>query len=142
MRILGEPVEGRAELPRFDDDRRGPAQALVRWAARESAVAPRWWVVACDQVQWEPAELLEWHAAAVQADPDGLAWVQADLQGEPQPLGGFLGGTLLAALARSPETRLLRLAQSLPQRILPWREQPFVDFDDRRSAEAWLRRNG
>lgn len=139
VRILGEPVAGRPDLPRLDDPRQGPAQALARWAAQETATPQRWWVVACDQVQWEPAELLDWHAAAAAEDPAGRAWVLTTLKGEPQPLGGFLGGTLLGALAGSAETRLLRLAASLPLRVLPWREQCFLDLDDRGAAEAWLR---
>lgn len=138
VRILGEPVAERPELPRFDDPRQGPARALAGWAARETAAAPRWWVVACDQVQWEPEELRAWHAAAAAADPAGEAWVLAALQGEPQPLGGFLGGTLLGALAGATEQRLLRLAASLPQRVLPWRSPPFLDVDDRAAAAAWL----
>ena len=140
VRILGEPLAERPDLPRLDDPRDGPAQALVHWAAREQVEARRWWIVACDQVHWDPPELAAWHAAAAEADPEGRAWVLAALNGESQPLGGFLGGALLGGLAGSPERRLLQLARTVPQRLLPWRTEPFLDLDDRASAEAWRRR--
>ena len=85
-------------------------------------------------------DVVLWWIGAAEADPEGRAWVLAALNGESQPLGGFLGGALLGDLAGSPERRLLQLARTVPQRLLPWRTEPFLDLDDRASAEAWRRR--
>ena len=138
IRILGEPVPGRPDLCRFDDPREGPAKALSRWAALEQARPDRWWVVACDQVNWNATSLEVWCASAREADPAGAAWVMPEIEGETQPLGGFLGTDLLPAVGRSSERRLLSLARSLPSVILPWTAAPFLDVDDPGAHERWL----
>lgn len=138
VRILGEPVAERPELPCLDDPREGPARALAGWAAAERARAERWWVVACDQVRWNEASLIAWHAAARRVDPQGRAWILAEFGGELQPLGGFLGGCLLDLLGGSRERRLMALVRALPHRTLPWAESPFQDLDDPESFQAWL----
>ena len=139
VRILGEPVAECPDLPRIDDPREGPARALSRWAAAETQSVRRWWVVACDQVRWNPASLAAWHEAARQADPSGQAWVMPEILGELQPLGGFLGGELLSHLGRSTERRMLVLAGSMPNLSLPWEAEPFLDLDDAEAVAAWLR---
>lgn len=142
VRVLGEPVPGRPEFPCLDDAREGPARALRGWAAGEREPALRWWVVACAQVRWTADDLAAWAVAAEALDPDGAAWVMAELQGEPQPLGGFLGGGLLAALAARPERRLLELARALPWIALPRPPEPFLDLDDPAAAEGWRQTRG
>lgn len=139
IRVLGEPVAERSELPRFDDPREGPARALSHWAAAETRSARRWWVVACDQVRWDAASLAAWHEAARQADPSGEAWVLPEILGELQPLGGFLGGELQFRLGRSTERRMFVLARSVPHLGLPWEAGPFLDLDDAEAVAAWLR---
>jgi hypothetical protein len=104
----------------------------------ENEAAARWWVVACDQVRWEEASLAAWHGSARTADPEGRAWILAELDGEPHPLGGFLGGRLVNLLGGSKERRLIALARSLPHRTLPWTASPFQDLDDPESVRAWL----
>jgi molybdopterin-guanine dinucleotide biosynthesis protein A len=138
IRILGEPVPGRPQCKRLDDPREGPARALARWATGESEELTRWWVVACDQVRWDIESLALWHSTALGADPGGEAWVMAEIDGEAQPLGGFLGGGLLPALRHSKEQRLLGLARSLSCRILLWEARPFQDLDDPDSFQAWV----
>jgi molybdopterin-guanine dinucleotide biosynthesis protein A len=138
VRILGEAVPGRPDLAPIDDPREGPARALARWAAAEGENSVRWWVVACDQVRWDASTLAGWHGSAQEADPEGRAWVLAQVEGEMQPLGGFLGGRLLHQLGRSTEQRLIALARSLPHRILSRAASPFLDLDDPGSHKTWL----
>lgn len=139
IRILGEPVAECPDLPRFDDPREGPARALTFWAAAETRTARRWWVVACDQVRWDPASLAAWHEAARRADPAGEAWVLPEILGERQPLGGFLGGALLPSVGRSTERRMHALTRSIPTVAMRWEAGPFLDLDDPEAVVAWLR---
>lgn len=137
IRVLGDPVVGRPDLLCVEDPREGPAMALSRWAAAERVATRRWWVVACDQVGWEDLSLASWHQAAQRTDPAGECWVMAEIEGEPQPLGGFLGAALLPAAGRSEERRLLALARSLQAKALPWTAAPFQDLDDPQSFQRW-----
>lgn len=137
--VLGEPLPDRPDLPRFDDPREGPAVALRRWCATVAPAEDRWWVVACDQIQWTPERLAAWFQLIQAADPEASRWVLAERDGRLQPLGGFLPGALRPALAATTERSLLRLAQTLPHLVLPAAGPEWEDLDtpeERRAFEG------
>jgi molybdopterin-guanine dinucleotide biosynthesis protein A len=129
IRVLGEPLPDRPDLPRLDDPRKGPAVALRVWAASEVSTTDRWWIVACDQVRWTPERLADWAGACAMADPAATCWVMALHGGHLQPLGGWFPSCLRPALARSTETSLVGLARALPHLALPSEGPEWVDVD-------------
>jgi molybdopterin-guanine dinucleotide biosynthesis protein A len=121
VQLLGEPLPDRPGLAVLDDPRQGPAVALRHWA-RVASAAPvrprRWWFVACDQIRWTPSSLAAWAETAAGADPGASHWVLARHGGRVQPLGGWIAGTLVEALADTPGPSLMALADALPCLIL------------------------
>ncbi|HLO68540.1 MAG TPA: NTP transferase domain-containing protein [Holophaga sp.] len=138
VRVLGEPLPDRPGLPRVEDPRQGPAAALIAWAAQERAFPRRWWAVPCDQVRWDREALQAWHAAAEAADPEGGAWVVAEGEVHRQWLGGFLGGSLLPALAAREARSLHALAGTLPGVALAWPGPWWSDVDTPEALAAWM----
>ena len=137
LRVLGPgapDLEGAATLA---DDGRGPARALAAWAAQEQETVERWWIVPCDQVRWNTQDLAAWHRGAAAADPVGALWLAAVQGGRPQPLGGFLGGTLLPVLGATNEARMQELWQGLPHAELSWPGEVFSDVDHPEVFLAW-----
>ena len=139
VRILGPALAQYPELPAIPDDGSGPAFALAAWAKGERETCTRWWIAPCDQVRWTAEALRAWHGAVCAADPAGISWVAARAAGRPQPLGGFLGGTLLEGLGQATDQRLLTLWEGLSHLEIPWDGDVFEDVDDRAGQEAWLR---
>ena len=139
IRVLGDPLPDRPDLPAFDDPRQGPAAALRAWALAETPSARRWWVVACDQVRWTPARLQAWAQRAEAADPAAAHWVMAQHGGHLQPLGSWLPDGLRSRLAAAPHRSLMALAEALPHLLLPCDGPEWVDVDtpeERRAFEA------
>jgi hypothetical protein len=137
IRILGKPVSERSELENFEDSRQGPARALAAWAAATPPMVLRWWVLACDQVRWTPLALEAWFAVAVAADPEAQAWVLAQHDTHTQYLGGFLGSTLIPAIAHSSAKSLRGLAEELPTVILPSSGPGWLDIDSPEDLKSW-----
>jgi molybdopterin-guanine dinucleotide biosynthesis protein A len=137
--ILGESLPDHPEHPAHPDPRLGPAVALSSWSGLEPmAEARRWWLVACDQVRWTSAELAAWHARAEAADPAAGNWVLARHGDRTQFLGGFLPGSLRAALAGQRATSLWGLARVLPTLVLDTRGEPWLDVDTPEDLRSWL----
>lgn len=131
VQLLGAPLPDLPDLPRLEDPRQGPAVALRLWAGgRGPAAARRWWVVACDLPRWRPEDLEGWWARAQAEDPEGEAWVVAEVAGRLQPLGGFLPSALAGALAATTSPRLQDLVAGLPHRILTEVGPCWMDVDD------------
>jgi molybdopterin-guanine dinucleotide biosynthesis protein A len=137
IRILGDPLPDRPELPRLDDPREGPAVALRTWAAAERAGVEVWWVVACDQLRWTPERLQAWTTACDAADPSHTSWVLALQEERLQLLGGWLPDALRPALAASIERSLKGLASSLPHIALPRAGEEWVDVDTPEERERF-----
>jgi molybdopterin-guanine dinucleotide biosynthesis protein A len=112
--LVGEALPDHPGLVPLRDPHGGPAVALRTWAASGPPPARRWWVVACDQVDWGADALLRWLEAAEAVDPDGRHWLMGTVENRVQPLGGFLGGHLVAPLAALTATSLKGLAAALP----------------------------
>ena len=129
IRVLGDPLPDRPDLPCMDDPRQGPAVALRAWAASEMPELDRWWIVASDQVRWTSERLAAWAGACAVADPAAGHWVMALQGGHLQPLGGWLPGALRPALARSAGTSLVGLAHALPHLALPREGPEWLDVD-------------
>ncbi|MBS1767057.1 MAG: nucleotidyltransferase family protein [Acidobacteria bacterium] len=112
--VLGAALPEHPELPRLDDPREGPAVALRTWAASAPPPARRWWILACDQIAWTERAFSGWISEAESADPEGEAWAFVVRDGHRQPLGGFLGGALVAPLALGHSTHLQAVLDQLP----------------------------
>jgi len=140
VQLLGEALPDRPDLAPLADPREGPAVALRHWAAGCRVPARRWWAVACDQVRWTSGTLAAWHAAAVAADPAAASWVLGRFRDRLQPLGGFLAGDLLAAVAGSRATSLLGLAEALPRTVLAVTGEEWLDVDTPAGFRAWRER--
>lgn len=139
VEILGEPLPDRPGLPRVDDPRLGPAEALKAWADQGGgAAARRWWVVACDLPRWTEGDLRAWSARALAADPGAEAWVVAEVEGRLQPLGGFLPGSLAPALLPVANKRLMGLWEALPGLKLPEGGRQWGDVDDPEALARFL----
>jgi molybdopterin-guanine dinucleotide biosynthesis protein A len=137
VRILGPGAPDYPECPALPDEGAGPARALAAWASGEGEHCARWWIAPCDQVGWTLPRLAAWHRAACAADPAGVAWVAAVQGGCAQPLGGFLGGSLLPLLGAADEVRMRFLWEQLPHTGIPWEGDAFADVDDTEAWEAW-----
>lgn len=136
--LLGEPLPDHPGLPLFKDPKEGPAVALRAWAAAEGVPdAERWWVVACDMVRWNEADLRSWHREAQAADPEARAWVIAQSAGHQQPLGGFLAHSLRPALAVSTGSSLRALLETVPTCAVPSRLAAWEDIDTEQALKAW-----
>jgi molybdopterin-guanine dinucleotide biosynthesis protein A len=137
VRVLGDPLPDRPDLPVMEDAREGPAKALRAWAALEEPSVRRWWVVACDQVRWTPAGLEAWARRAEAADPGALRWVVAQHGGHLQPLGGWLPSVLRPEVAASTPRSLTALARSLPHLLLPCDGPEWMDVDTPEERRAF-----
>jgi molybdopterin-guanine dinucleotide biosynthesis protein A len=140
--LLGAALPDHPELVPLEDPREGPAVALRAWASAETRLARRWWVVACDQVDWTPAALRRWLEAAEAADPEGGHWLLGAVEGRLQPLGGFLGGGLLSALASSPSRALYGLVEAVPSLDLAGPPETGWDLDTPADVAAWEKERG
>lgn len=139
IEVLGETLPDRPGLPRVDDPRQGPAEALKAWAAEgRGGEARRWWVVACDMPRWTSADLQAWWLRAREADPEAEAWVVAEVEGRLQPLGGFLPGALVLALPAVASSRLMDLWEAQPGRSLSEEGGRWVDVDDPAALARFL----
>lgn len=142
VQILGEPLPDIENLRDMGiavvkDPRQGPAVALSTWAQSEPPLTVRWWVVPCDQVAWTAADLLAWYSLADDADPAGRGWVMVREGDREQPLGGFMGSTLLPSLASFQETRVRDLVARLPRCIVASDAYRGLDVDVPADLEAW-----
>jgi len=138
IQLLGDSLPDRPDLTPLADPREGPAVALRHWAGQDPPRARRWWTVACDQVRWTPAALAAWHAEAVRADPGAACWVLARYRDRLQPLGGFLAGSLLGAVARGRATSLQGLAEGLAHQVLAVAGEAWLDVDTPEALRGWL----
>jgi hypothetical protein len=138
VRLLGEPLVDHPELPALADPGQGPAVALVRWAENPPQPPLRWWVVATDQVLWTAESLLAWHQAAEQADPEAERWVVARTGDHVQYLGGFLASVLVPGLAGRDTNRLRTLVAEMPNLVIPWAHDCWVDLDTPEDHKRWL----
>lgn len=127
--VLGEPLPDHPDLPRLDDPREGPAEALRTWARAQAPEVDRWWVVACDQVRWTPERLTAWARLAEASDPGASQWVMALHGGYLQPLGGWLPDGFRSLLAASTERSLYTLATRLPHLAVPSEGSEWLDAD-------------
>ncbi len=140
VEVVGEPLPDRPELPRTEDPREGPAVALRAWAGQgRGGRARRWWVVACDLPRWGEGELRAWWARAEAADPRAEAWVVAEVEGQLQPLGGWLPGELVPGLRGVEVRRLSELWAALPGRQVSESGACWVDVDDPEALARFLR---
>lgn len=137
--VLGNPIPEDPGLPRLDDSRLGPAQALKVWArarlAQDTPGADRWWIVGCDQVRWTPNRLRAWTASCEQADPTGSRWVVAEHDHRLQPLGGWFPDNLCPRLAACDTDALMGLLEALPHLVLPGVGEEWRDVDT--PEERW-----
>ncbi len=146
VQILGEPLSDIQDLMDtritvVSDPRQGPAVALTTWAQSEPPLAVRWWVVPCDQVDWTAPALAAWYSLADDADPSGRGWVMVREGDREQPLGGFMGATLLPSLASFQETRVRDLVARLPRCIVASAAYRGLDVDVPEEMEAWKEAN-
>jgi molybdopterin-guanine dinucleotide biosynthesis protein A len=140
VEILGEGLPDRPDLAPVSDPRQGPAAALRAWAALgRGELAQRWWVVACDCPGWREADLRAWWGRVREVDPEGTAWVVAEVEGRLQPLGGMLPAALLPALAAQGTPRLGELWGALPGRRVPASGACWTDVDDPEALARFLR---
>lgn len=138
--LLGSALPDRPDLAVVADPGEGPAVALRTWAARgEGGPARRWWVVACDLPRWREADLRVWWETVQAVDPEGRAWVLAEVEGHLQPLGGMLPAELLPALASLEGRRLGELWGALPGKRVPAVGDCWVDVDDPEALARFLR---
>ncbi len=135
--ILGAALSDFPDLNSINDPRLGPAVALTRWAACEAFPVRRWWILPCDQVDWDSDSFRAWLEAAELADPEGLAWCYAREEDRPQPLGGFLGADLRPALAVLTNTRVRDLTAELPHREMPASRYQGRDVDTLEELAGW-----
>lgn len=140
--LVGAALPDHPQLAPLEDAREGPAVALRSWAASEARSARRWWIVACDQVDWTPAALRRWLEKAEAADPDGRHWLLGTVDGRLQPLGGFLGGALLAQAASTSARSLQGLVEALPRLDLAGPAETARDLDTPADAAAWEKERG
>lgn len=133
VRLLGAALPEHPDLLPFEDPREGPALALRHWAPRETLLATRWWIVACDQIFWSPERYRRWEGQALAADPRAERWVLARVEGRLQFLGGFLATALLPSLAQLPQRSLWGLHEQLPVCLL---EAEGPEWDDVDTPEA------
>lgn len=140
--LVGSALPDHPELVPLEDPREGPAVALRAWAASEARTARRWWVVACDQVDWTPGALRRWLEAAEAADPDGRQWLLGAVEGRLQPLGGFLGGGLVGAVAACPSRSLHGLVDAVPSLDLAGPAETARDLDTPEAVAAWEKERG
>lgn len=129
VQLVGAPLPDHPDLPRIEDPREGPAVALRAWASAGPPSARRWWVVACDQVQWTASALADWLAEAEAADPEGRAWALVRRENRRQPLGGFAGSALIPHLTASAQRSLHGLLDGLPVLELPGETWAGADLD-------------
>lgn len=137
IQILGEPLPDRPDLLSNPDAGMGAASALIRWAARPSPAAKRWWAVACDQVRWTPGLLRGWLETAERHDPETSRWVVANSEGRLQPLGGFLPEALRAPMAGLDFARISDLVRALPHLALEWDSPVWDDVDTPEDLSRW-----
>ena len=142
VQILGEPLPDIQDLMDTGiavvrDPHQGPAVALSTWAQSEPPLTVRWWVVPCDQVAWTAGDLAAWYSLADDADPSGRGWVMVREGEREQPLGGFIGSTLLPSLASFEETRVRDLVARLPRCIVASDAYRGLDVDVPADLEAW-----
>lgn len=142
VQVLGGALPERPDLPAYPDEGRGPASALVAWAARPAPAARRWWIVACDQVRWDAASLEAWTRAVEAADPRAERWILAEADGHLQALGSVLPGALRGALALREETRMRDLARALPHRAVTWEHAVWEDVDTPEQLARWRKDQG
>lgn len=140
VHIVGEPLPDADGLA-FWDPRQGPAVALSTWARTREQDSElhvrRWWVLPCDQVQWNPEDLAAWLEAAEAEDPNGEAWVMVQEQGRPQPLGGFIGFGIIPLLAPLEERRVRDLLCHVPCSVLTCEAYRGLDVDLPADMNAW-----
>jgi molybdopterin-guanine dinucleotide biosynthesis protein A len=129
VQVVGDGLPDRPDLAPVPDPRRGPAEALRAWAGQIRERPRRWWLLACDQIRWTPEALARWHGLAAAADPGAGHWVLARHRGRLQPLGGFLGGTLVPRLPALPGAALRDLVAALPCRVLESADEAWLDQD-------------
>lgn len=137
IQVLGEALPDRGDLYSVPDEGTGAAAALIRWAARPSPRAKRWWVVACDQVRWTPERLREWHQLVEHHDPLAAHWVVAQAEGRLQPLGGFFPAALREHLASQVCLRMTDLVRALPHLALGWDSPVWDDVDTPEDLLRW-----
>jgi molybdopterin-guanine dinucleotide biosynthesis protein A len=140
IRVVGAPLPDFPELPGMEDSREGPAVALRAWAASVHPLEQRWWILACDQVDWTAAAFAAWLGEAEAADPHGEAWVVVSRDGHRQPLGGFLGGALIPVVASLPAHSLRGLLAALPAVELAGSAWSGADIDTPEELEAFTQR--
>ncbi|MBP1628068.1 MAG: mobA, partial [Holophagaceae bacterium] len=133
IRVLGNPVPDRPELPVVEDPRQGPGVALRVWAALEKAPVDWWWIAACDQMRWTPAALADWHRRAT----GERAWTLGRHGDRLQYMGSWLPGELLPALAERQEKSVYALVDHLPHRILEVAGPEWMDLDTPEERRAW-----
>lgn len=135
--VLGATLPDYPDLTSFDDPRLGPSLALIRWAAQDTWVVRRWWILPCDQVDWDSHSFGTWLESAEWADPEGQAWCYAHQEHQPQPLGGFLGAAIRPWVATLVNTRVRDLAAELPHCELPEPRYRGRDVDTPEDLAAW-----
>lgn len=142
VQILGEALPDAVGVV-VPDPRLGPAVALCTWARSQPLPSwpevRRWWVLPCDQVQWTSEDLVSWLAAAETADPLGKAWVMVREEEREQPLGGFLGATLMPVLALLEERRVRDLLRHLPRCVVASEAYRGLDVDLPADLEIWTK---
>lgn len=129
IHLVGAPLSDVPALPRLDDPREGPAVALRMWAASSPLPARRWWVLGCDQVGWTPPALEAWLKEAEPSDPAGGVWVMVEREGHRQPLGGFMGASLLPHISKSDSSSLHALMETVPIQMIPGKAWAGRDLD-------------
>jgi hypothetical protein len=144
VQILGEPLPDIEDMMDVginlvSDPHQGPAVALFTWARSEPPPVVRWWAVPCDQVAWTAPDLLAWYSLADAADPKGRGWVMVQESEREQPLGGFIGSTLLPSLASFEDSRVRDLVARMPRCIVKCDAYRGLDEDDPADLEAWAK---
>lgn len=129
VQLVGAPLPDHPDRAALSDPREGPGVALAHWARSEPQGAVRWLLLACDQIRWTPAGLSSWLARAEAADPEGSAWVMAEVDGHRQYFGSLLGASLLPAVAAFQGRSLAALADTLPCRRLSDAAPHWQDVD-------------
>jgi len=133
LRILGNPVQERPELPVIEDPRQGPAIALQTWARTETLERDWWWIAACDQMRWDAETLARWFQVAAL----GPEWTLGRHQGRFQPMGSWLPGSLVPTLARQDCRSVFALVEALPHRLVDVEGPEWLDLDTPEERRAW-----